>query len=323
MSRITSFAVIFLIAGTVLAQPQQPGWKGKGAKGGAPGGLGPDGTSIKSQRSPDKEVVYKTIGTNELKVSFFFPPGWKATDKRPGIVLFFGGGFRVGSASVFFQQAEYLASRGMVAASADYRVKTRQNVAADKCFADARSALRFVRAHAAEFGIDPDKLAAGGGSSGGAMAASLAYGTGPDNPGDDLAVSTRPNALVLFNPAILISMARTDLLDGTTEEKEEVDNVLSPLKNVAKNGPPAILFYGTKDWLLKNGRDFCEKSRALGNACELYTAEGVDHGFYNRAPWHDVTLRKADEFLVSLGYLSGTPTIPADKSAVLVKDFPK
>ena len=317
MSRTVAAFVFALLAETAAAQPKEE-WNRPGRPGSAA-----SGARVASRRPPDLEVVYKTIETTDLKLAFFLPRDWKHTDQRPAIVFFFGGGFRAGNPLTFYSQAEYLAGRGMVAACADYRVKSRHNVTADKCFADARSAIRFVRAHAGKFGVDPHRLAAGGGSSGGALAASAAYGKGPDNPGDDPSISPRPDALILFNPAILHSLAGTDLLDGTAEEKEQLDTVLSPLKNLAKQGPPTVIFYGAKDGLLKTGREFSEKSRELGNACELYTAEDADHGFYNHAPWHDATLRKADEFLVSLGYLAGTPKIRENPEATLVKDRPK
>jgi acetyl esterase/lipase len=62
----------------------------------------------------------------------------------------------------------------MVAMVADYRVKSRNNVTANKCVADAKSAIRWVREHASELGVDPNKIAAGGGSAGGHLAAATA-----------------------------------------------------------------------------------------------------------------------------------------------------
>src|SRR5206468_2973327 len=61
------------------------------------------------------EFVYKQTPQGELKLLVDYPPGWQATDKRPSIVFFFGGGWTNGSTSQFEKQAAYLASRGMVA----------------------------------------------------------------------------------------------------------------------------------------------------------------------------------------------------------------
>ena len=67
----------------------------------------------------------------------------RPSDKRPAIVFFFGGGWTGGSPGQFEQQCKYLASRGMVAITADYRVASRHNVKAMCCVADAKSAIRF------------------------------------------------------------------------------------------------------------------------------------------------------------------------------------
>src|SRR4051812_27444980 len=62
--------------------------------------------------------TYKTIGDVKLDMTIQLPDGWKAEDKRPAIVFFFGGGWSGGSPTQFENQARYLASRGMVAMAA-------------------------------------------------------------------------------------------------------------------------------------------------------------------------------------------------------------
>ena len=98
------------------------------------------------------------VGEKELQIHLNYPPGWKPGDKRAGIVFFFGGGWTGGSVEQFALQAEYFASRGLVAARADYRVKSRDQVTPDKCVEDARSAVRWMRKNAKLLGIDPKKL---------------------------------------------------------------------------------------------------------------------------------------------------------------------
>jgi len=72
---------------------------------------------------PNAEAkAYKKVGDVELKLWVFKPEGWKASEKRPAIVFFFGGGWRAGSPAQFIKQCEHLAKRGMVAMTADYRV---------------------------------------------------------------------------------------------------------------------------------------------------------------------------------------------------------
>jgi len=116
------------------------------------------------KREPDKELVYKKTAQGELKIYIYFPEDWKESDRRPGIVFFHGGGFTGGSPKQFFSKSEYLASRGLVALSAQYRLKKAHGTTPVEAAEDARSAMRYVRAHAAQFGIDPERIISGGGS---------------------------------------------------------------------------------------------------------------------------------------------------------------
>ena len=134
-----------------------------------------------------------------------YPPGWKDSDKRPAIVFFFGGGWTSGKLEQFEPQASHLARRGMVAARADYRVKSRHGVTPKECVEDAKSAVRWMRANAAKLGVDPDRIVAAGGSAGGHIAACTAFSPGLDAEGEDANVSSKPNALVLFNPVLRFS----------------------------------------------------------------------------------------------------------------------
>ena len=83
--------------------------------------------------------IYKTVGDVKLTMSIFDPPGHQPTDHSPAIVFFFGGGWTNGSPAQFAEQCKYLASRGMVAMAADYRVKSRHGVLADSCVRDAKA----------------------------------------------------------------------------------------------------------------------------------------------------------------------------------------
>src|SRR5262245_25583025 len=95
-----------------------------------------------------RTFTYKTIKEGPLEIVVHYPPGWKESDRRPAIVFFFGGGWTNGRITQFETQAEHLARRGMVAARADYRVKSRQGVTPDRCVEDAKSAVRWLRASA-------------------------------------------------------------------------------------------------------------------------------------------------------------------------------
>lgn len=162
----------------------------------------PLGISRAAEFKPDRVVPYKTVGDVTLKLHVFEPTGLKTNDHRPAIVLFFGGGWAGGDPKQFFQQARALADLGMVAFSANYRVKSRNQTTPFECVKDAKSAIRWVRAHAAELGVDPNRIVAGGGSAGGHIAACTGLIAGSEEAGENLKISSRPNAMILFNPVL-------------------------------------------------------------------------------------------------------------------------
>ncbi len=254
--------------------------------------------------------VYKTIGEVKLYLHIFRAPNATRSEKLPAIVFFFGGGWNAGTVNQFVKHSEYLASRGMVAVIADYRVKSRHGVTPVECVADAKSAIRWVRAHAADFGIDSNRIVAAGGSAGGHLAAATALTQGLDEKGEDLKISSAPNALALFNPA-LDALSSPRLREMVGERALDI----SPLHQVRKGAPPTIIFHGTADTTVpfKQAEDFCAAMKKHGARCELAPYEGRAHGFFNygRGDGQDflTTLRRTDEFLVSLGYLKGTPTL--------------
>ena len=120
---------------------------------------------------PDSRAeVYKTIGDVKLKIYIYEPKSHKAGVKRPAIVFFFGGGWRGGTPKQFQEHCRYLASKGMVAMTADYRVSSRQGTKPFHCVRDGKSAVRWIRQNARRLGVDPGRIATGGGSAGGHVA---------------------------------------------------------------------------------------------------------------------------------------------------------
>ena len=147
-----------------------------------------------------KVETYRKVGGTELKL-WIFNPERKEAKPLPAIVFFFGGGWSSGTPTQFEKQSLHLASRGMIAIVADYRVKSRQNASPADCVSDAKACVRWIRANAGSLGIDPNRIAAGGGSAGGHLAGATATLPGLDTAEDDKKVSCIPDALVLFNPA--------------------------------------------------------------------------------------------------------------------------
>jgi acetyl esterase len=264
------------------------------------------------------EHAYKHAGDVELKLYVFESEGLKPSDKRPAIVFFFGGGWVSGSPGQFERQCRYLASRGMVAIAADYRVANRHGVKGVDCVRDAKSAIRWVRAHAAELGVDPDRIAAGGGSAGGHLAAAAGTIDEFDEADEDAAVSSRPNALVLFNPAVSFdpSTVEPDQERGRNfGERMGVEPArLSPADHVTSQTPPSLILVGTEDFLIGGVHQFADRMKAAGARCELDLYEGRKHGFFNfrknRSPEDFyATTESMDRFLTSLGYLEGESTV--------------
>ena len=256
-------------------------------------------------------LTYKRAAGRELKLFVERPPDWKAADRRPAIVFFFGGGWSSGSPQQFEQHCRHLAARGLVAITADYRVATRQQAKPVQCVADARSAIRWVRANAARLGVDPGRIAAAGGSAGGHLAACTAFISGFDEPGEDQRVSAAPDALVLFNPALVLAPMEGLKLEGFgTRANEErlgtkAEN-LSPAHHVKPGAPPTLIFHGRADTTVPfvTAEAFAARMKAAGARCELVGYEGQAHGFFNREPWLTRTQAEADRFLASLGWIS-------------------
>lgn len=250
-----------------------------------------------------------------LNAYVFYPPEHKSGDRRSAIVFFFGGGWKGGSPNQFTQHCKYLAARGMVAITADYRVRSRQGTLAKECVSDGKSAVRWLRTQADRLGIDPDRIVAGGGSAGGHVAACTGTVVGFDEPDEDASVSSRPNAMALFNPAVLLApFEDARRLDperiADLPERMGTDPVrLSPIHHISDQTPPTIIFHGRDDttvpfWTVQAFR------QAMGRAgipCHLVGFQKKTHGFFNYGRGDNTsylqTIKQLDRFLVDNGFL--------------------
>jgi uncharacterized protein (TIGR03067 family) len=139
-----------------------------------------------------RTVTYKKTKETDLALHVHFPTDWKKEDKRPAIIFFYGGGWVAAIPRHFGPEAEHLASRGMVAARADYRAKELHGVTPDQCVQDAKSAIRWLRQNAGMLGVDPDRIVAAGDSAGGHIAACAGCCPGLEAAGENLTISSQP-----------------------------------------------------------------------------------------------------------------------------------
>jgi acetyl esterase/lipase len=255
--------------------------------------------------------IYKTRGLKRLELTVFQQADRESDKKLPAIIFFHGGGLRERRIWEFRPLSKYLVDSGMVAIVATYTVK-RHGRTIYESIADAKSAIRWVREHAEELGIDVNLLAAGGGSAGGYLAACAALTKMDyDEPHEDLRISSVPNALVLFNPRLVIPvidappLTKKEIRYKDGRELEEI----SPVHNVVKGAPPTIIFQGTADEKVSiiEAQWFCKEMDKYGNSCEVVLYEGREHGFHmyfsGTNPDFFSTMETTVKFLSKLGYI--------------------
>ncbi|MFB9057346.1 alpha/beta hydrolase [Mariniflexile ostreae] len=258
-----------------------------------------------------EDVIYKIIKADTLSLRLYYPDNFKKKTKHATIVFFFGGGWNGGSIDQFEGQSKYFASRGMVSVVVDYRVKNRNQSTPFDAVKDAKTAMRFLRSHAKDFGIHPEKIIAAGGSAGGHLAAATSMLPGINETTDNVSVSPKANALILYNPVI-------DNGKGGYGYERIGDRYLefSPIHNITKGAPPTIFFLGDRDkWIpVATAYSFKEKMEAVGSRCDIFIYKNQAHGFFNKGKqegdkYYIETTREADVFLQSLGYLKGKATL--------------
>lgn len=248
------------------------------------------------------EVIYKRIDTVELTLQLNYPPEMLEGKEYPAIIFFYGGGFKGGTTTQFEPHARFFADRGMIGVRVDYRVSSRHGTTPFEAARDAKSAVRFIRQHAAEFHIDPNRIVASGGSAGGHLAAATGTLPGYDEENEDLMISSRPNALVLFNPVF------DNGPEGYGYDRiGELYKEFSPAHNIRPGAPPTIIFLGTEDRLIpvSTAERYKKTMEDAGNRCELFVYEGQEHGFFNykHPEYYRKTITEAARFLESLGYI--------------------
>jgi acetyl esterase len=228
---------------------------------------------------PRNNIEYGRVGPTSLRLDADIPPG---RGPFPAAIIVHGGAWVTGdrrfNVEPLFQP---LTQAGFVWFSISYRLADNVAVFGD-AIQDVQQAIRFVRAHAAEYRIDPDRIALIGESAGAQLAAMAAL------DGDTSPVRA---VVSLYGPTDLVSLARTSVqipdslrrsVQGTPFGSLLLAGLaqLSPINHVRADMPPFLLIHGTSDALVpfQQSVDFYEKARQAGARCDLYPVTGGGHG---------------------------------------------
>jgi acetyl esterase/lipase len=204
---------------------------------------------------------------------------------RPGIMFIHGGGWVWGSKDHYTDAAKRMAESGFVAATIEYRLVPEGTF--PRAVQDCLCALSWLRGHADELHLDPERVAVMGYSAGGHLTSLIGVAAehpdfhpdcaaGPTGPPQALIPGAGPQDLRGADHDVI-----EDFLGGTPEEVPELYALASPITHVGPNEPPFLLFHGDADSLVP-----IEQSRAMrtalveaGNHAELLELGGVGHLF--------------------------------------------
>ena len=256
---------------------------------------------IFSQISPER-VLYKSTDQADLHIFVYKPVDFDKSQTYSCIVFFHGGGWNSGDYKQFERQSIYFASRGMVAFSVEYRIRNKHGTSPIEAMEDAKSAIRYIRSNAKLFSVNPNLIAAAGGSAGGHLAAVAGNIDLFENPNEDLSVSSKPNLLILYNPVLHF---------GRKWQWIKNPSDASPYENLKKGAPPTIILTGTEDKIVpvELVKNYKKRMESIGSRCDLILYEGAEHAFFNKGDDFVDTVLQTDIFLKSNWYLSGPPTI--------------
>ena len=272
---------------------------------------------LKAADPVGEAFVYKKADKKELRLYVTKPQKSPIKDSYPAIVFFHGGGWTGGAPGQFTEHSKYFASRGIVCFQVQYRLLNRaSDESPRKCIEDAKSAMRWIRSRAKQFKIDPDRIASAGGSAGGHLAAFVGTTDGVDCEEDDLNVSAKSNAMLLFNPVY------NNGPDGWgTKRVGDQYKRFSPAHNLSRDDPPSIVFLGDQDKLVPvaTAEAFRDSLQEIGVESELIIYKDQAHGFFNHGRnenrYYNETVIAADRFLQKLGWVHGPPAFASPSLA--------
>lgn len=241
-----------------------------------------------------RDIEYATIDGVSLRLDLYLP-NHPSDGLVPLVIWVHGGGWRAGSKDVTY--APQTLGEGYAVASVDYRLSGVETFPAQ--IHDVKAAVRWLRAHATEFGLDPERFGAWGSSAGGHLVALLGVSCGHPNlagtVGDYLDESSCVQAICdFYGPTDLLSlleqrgtntvrrpMAEDLLVGGPVEELQDLAWLASPMAHVGSDVPPFLIMHGTDDAVVpvQQSIDFHAALLAAGTDSTLITIEGAGHGF--------------------------------------------
>jgi acetyl esterase/lipase len=244
----------------------------------------------KSSITVEKDIVYGKGGDTKLQLDLAMPKDGKGP--FPAVVFLHGGGWRAGQRQQMRPLIEGAARRGFVAVTVSYRLAPKAKFPAQ--IEDCKAAVRWLRANAKKYKINPDRNGAVGFSAGGHLACLLGAGSKADKlegSGGNAGQSSRVQAVVsFFGPTDFSTREWTkDLeeavvvpfLGGTIDDRPEVYKQASPITYVSKESPPHLFFHGDKDKLVPvdQSKRLAKKLQGAGVPARVVVFEGDGHGF--------------------------------------------
>jgi acetyl esterase/lipase len=242
---------------------------------------------------PVQEITYTKVGERELKLDLIAPA--RGEGPYPAVVVIHGGAWRGGKKEDVRLVQTLLANAGYVSISPQYRFCPAEQFPAQ--VEDVKAAVRWLRSHASEHGVDTSRIGAIGFSAGGHLALLLGLtskGDGLEGAGVSAdAPSSKVQAVVnYFGPtelgaADIPEISRPlvrDFLGGTPAEKPELCKQASPLTFVTKDDPAVLTFHGTKDHLVPHTQalKLIEAMNSVGVPGRVEILVGAGHGWEER-----------------------------------------
>ncbi|MFO0968660.1 MAG: alpha/beta hydrolase [Gemmataceae bacterium] len=237
-----------------------------------------------------KDLAFGKGGDRELQLDLAMPKD--ATEKTPAILCLHGGGWRAGNRKDLSKLIEVYAEKGFVAATASYRLSSVSPFPAQ--IEDCKAAVRWLRANADKYHIDPNRIGTVGFSAGAHLACLLGT-AGADaeleGKGGSPGQSSKVQAVVSFFGPTDFSVKRWDksvedyflkpFFGGSYEDKKDLYCRASPARYVSKDCPPFLFFHGDKDRLvnIEESRHLCKKLDEAGVSARLVTMENEGHGW--------------------------------------------